>query len=210
MSINALMLDFGRVLADFDHEFAAASIAARAHCTKRAVLEMVFASSLMSDHETGKISSSEFYLNVCEACGIPPELMRENEFKQMWGNIFSDNPGVRKVLAKLRPNVPIVLVSNTDPIHWEVIEKLPVVHEQFSEDQQILSFRIGAKKPDRRMFDAALSALGSSPETTLYIDDIQQYLDAFAELGGTTAHYDCSQQGAGQLERILQSYSLLA
>ena len=50
-------------------------------------------------------------------------------------------------------------------------------------DRPILSFEWGARKPERKIFEAALEIAGCRPEECFYTDDIVAYIEAARELG---------------------------
>jgi HAD superfamily hydrolase (TIGR01509 family) len=54
----------------------------------------------------------------------------------------------------------------------------------------VLSFRVGARKPDVRFFDACIRAAGRTGHDIIYIDDRPDYVVAAAALGMQAVVYD--------------------
>jgi putative hydrolase of the HAD superfamily len=55
------------------------------------------------------------------------------------------------------------------------------VFEYFS--HRIFSHEVGAMKPDRKMYEAAIAAAGKPPEALFFIDDRKENIDAARDLG---------------------------
>jgi HAD superfamily hydrolase (TIGR01509 family) len=47
----------------------------------------------------------------------------------------------------------------------------------------VLSYEVGAAKPDRAIFAAALRRAGTPPERAAYFDDVGSYVQAAREMG---------------------------
>lgn len=89
----------------------------------------------------------------------------------------------RQMLALLRlcrDRVPVGLITNATSRLPHDLERLGLTDEF---DAIINSSAVGAAKPDRQIFLAALEALRARPEATLYIDDSPGHVRAAAELG---------------------------
>ena len=57
-----------------------------------------------------------------------------------------------------------------------------------------MSYIARSNKPDRKIFDYAVSTMGIKPEETLFFDDGQENLDAAAKLGFKTALVEPGQE----------------
>lgn len=194
MNYEAVIFDFGNVLGRFDHMKACKRLAGY---TKTGTAEDIYAFAMTGSHhtnrETGKMSPKEFFEIASEHFQFGKNLSF-GEFCDICGDVFSpDNNGIENVLEALsQNNVPIFVLSNTEEMHWRYIERLPVMQKFFSKpEQQILSFRVGARKPDRKIFEEALKRSRLSPEEIIYVDDILEYVDAFLGMSGQGIHYNC-------------------
>ena len=97
------------------------------------------------------------------------------------GATFFPNPGVENLLGVFKGRYPIVLLSNTNEMHFQhLVERFDVLGLP---DRFILSYRIGCSKPDPRIYQAAIEAAGHSGDVCVYIDDIPDYVQAASRQG---------------------------
>lgn len=82
-------------------------------------------------------------------------------------------PGAKQVLTALTPTYRLGIISDTGitpgRVLRRVLESVQVLHFFRA---TIFSDETGYNKPHRRMFDAALTALGGTPATALHIGDL--------------------------------------
>jgi len=106
------------------------------------------------------------------------------------------------LLRRCRERVPVGLITNATSRLPHDLERLGLTDEF---DVIINSSIIGAAKPDRQIFLAALAALRARPETTLYIDDSPGHVQAAAKLGIVS----CVYAGSEDAELLFARYGLL-
>ncbi len=80
-----------------------------------------------------------------------------------------------------RSGVRLVLLSNTSRWHLEWIRRKWNVLDAF--DQLVLSYEVGAIKPEPAIFESALTAIQCPPEHCFYTDDIPAYVARGREFG---------------------------
>lgn len=122
---------------------------------------------------------------ILEAAGVEPteHLVRElvdaeQEFFVGGIRLFPDSlPTVRQLRAH---GVKTALVSNCSHNTRPTIHRLGLEGEF---DAVILSFEVGARKPQPQIYRAALEAVRSEPHETLFVDDQPEYCDGAAALG---------------------------
>lgn len=94
-------------------------------------------------------------------------------------------------LHELAARYRVCLLSNTNPIMWASTIKTEFEKDghdrEYYFDGMVTSFAANALKPEKKIFDYAVSTLGIKPEETLFLDDSQANLDAAACLGFQTA-----------------------
>ena len=127
---------------------------------------------------------------IVEATGLddpPLELIRdlaarEFDFMSSRVRLHGDSlPTVRELRAR---EVRTALVSNCSHNTAPVVERLGLA-EEF--DALILSFEVGARKPQPAIYRAALEALGDvEPTDAVFVDDQVPYCDGAAALGMET------------------------
>lgn len=206
-AISGILYDFGNVLSRFDHGKSCRRLGERCGMSGQEVRTLLFP-ALTQRHETGELPARAFYAEVCSVLGLSG--MEFSVFEEIWNNIFTQNPGIEALIGRVRPSVRRAIVSNTDPIHWKRIKLLPVMQRYFSDPALLtLSYQVGARKPDRAIFDDALARIGLPVDGVVYVDDIPEYAAAFKALGGNAIQYDCSKDPIDVLEEGLAKYGLL-
>jgi putative hydrolase of the HAD superfamily len=138
----------------------------------------MFGSNLVQDYELGRISSSEFARSCKERLNLD---MGDEVLREIWSDIFRPVEGMEEVIRSLKGHYALVLLSNTNEWHFDdCSERFPVVGLF---DHYALSYRLGCRKPDRRIYEEALAMADALPEETLYFDDILDYVETATELG---------------------------
>ena len=90
-------------------------------------------------------------------------------------------PKVLKTLKKLKKKYRLILLSNTDVKHVGFIkQKFP---EIFFFDDYVLSYEVGLMKPDPRIYEIALEKAKARVGECLFIDDLEENIEAAAEMG---------------------------
>jgi putative hydrolase of the HAD superfamily len=130
------------------------------------------------DFERGKISETEFVKTMLE---VIDNRIDAETFCRIYADIFSLNEDVISLLPNLKKNYKLFLLSNTDSIHqqygWQKYEFLNYF------DELILSHKVGAVKPEEKIYRKVEEASGFPSEEHFYIDDIQEYVDAARKIG---------------------------
>jgi putative hydrolase of the HAD superfamily len=130
------------------------------------------------DFERGKVSESEFIKTMLSAID---NKIDDETFCEYYSDIFSLNKNVISLLAVLKKNYKLFLLSNTDSIHkkyrWEKYDFL----KHF--DQIILSFEVGSVKPEEEIYREVEKFSGFPSEEHFFTDDIQAYVDAAKNIG---------------------------
>lgn len=90
-------------------------------------------------------------------------------FRSLTRRQFSVFPDVHRVLERLRTKYRLGLISNAQWVFTE--PELEMVDLDRFFPVKVLSSRVGVKKPDPRLFTQAMSALGATPEASLYVGD---------------------------------------
>lgn len=208
--LESIIFDFGRVIANFDHMKICSRLADFSELSPQEIYDLIFKSSgLEKLYDEGKITSKEFY-------NLVTKIVRANEkltfelFEKIWGDIFSENLGIEKVLQSVKPDVKIMLLSNTNEIHWRYMSQLSVIKKYFYDDRNlILSFRLGFRKPDKKIFIEGIKKSGCNPEEIVYVDDIPEYVITAIELGMNGITYDCSTESPEKLQFALSKFGIL-
>ncbi len=183
--IRLFVFDLGNVILPFEHRQIAHQLCARSSSKVIPRGEEVFQylfdqeDGLVNEYEEGLLSSEAFYGKIRDRYNLTIDL---EEFAQIWNPIFSEDKEVSNVIRYLKDKgYPVFLLSNTNELHFaHIIQHYPIVHLM---DEWILSFEVGAKKPDRRIFEVIFEKMNVEGREVFYIDDVEKYVEAAREMG---------------------------
>lgn len=175
---QALLVDLGKVLVGFDHQVTCNRLAEVTGASAGHLRSVLFG-DLETAFDRGRLSASAFFRACEKEAGL--RRLSDEVWARAWRDIFHPLPDAIAALARVRPGVRRVLVSNTNALHWEgvlgVFDPLELV------DALVLSFRVGAVKPEPRFWDAALAAAECAPGECLYADDRPELVTAASARG---------------------------
>ncbi|UCD35593.1 MAG: HAD family phosphatase [Nitrospiraceae bacterium] len=193
--IKAIIFDYGNVISAVLNGPFLGNLARLSGKTIEELDESIHAkSSLLKDFETGRISPDKFFGEAVRLGGITIE---KREFKRLFTGRFSPIASTHDLIRKLKPAFRLALLSNTNEWDYEHEIKKSAVFSLF--DAVTVSCRVGAMKPDERIYRDALEKLNLRPSDCIYIDDIKDYADAASAEGMRGIHY---QSHEGLLESL--------
>ncbi len=173
VSITAIAFDLGNVLIRVDHGRFCRRLAELARITPEEVCAAVFESDLEPDYDAGRLSSQEFYHEVCRLFRIDLPFPR---FCEWWQDIFDPMEGMEEVVEALATRYPLFLLSNTNAIHFPYIyRRFPLVRRL---TRFILSYQVGSRKPEPAIFRALIQEINRPPEQCLFVDDKAPFVAA--------------------------------
>lgn len=175
---RALLVDLGNVLVGFDHGITCERIAEASGVPAERLRAVLFG-PLEAAFDRGEIGTGDFFRACEKEAGLPR--LADAAWVRAWRDIFHPLPQALGALAAVPRGVRRVLVSNTNALHWEGARRMLAPPSLF--DELVLSFRVGAAKPSRAFWDAALDAARCDPGECLYADDRPELVAAAAALG---------------------------
>ena len=188
--VSVIILDLGNVLAFFDRSKTYKRLSEFVPHTPEEIGELIESSGLRRRFELGEMADAEFFLRIMDLFE-PPHNVDFELFCRIWGDIFNTNRALLKILSKVNPQTRLVLLSDTNVLHFESIQRNhPEILELF-DDRIVLSFREGFAKPDHRIYSKALEVAGGSCDfpDCLYVDDNLENVTAAVQLGMIGHHY---------------------
>ncbi len=193
--IQAILLDLGKVIVPFDFSIGYRALQARCGLEPDSIRERIRATGLVPRFETGLVEPREFVKSLCREIGVD---LNYSEFCEIWSSIFSRETLLPDAfLASLHRRYRLVLVSNTNAIHFEMIRDNYPLLAHF--DECVLSYEVQAMKPSARIFEAAVRAARCPPDQCFFTDDIQEYVDGARSYGIDAVLF----QGLSKLENDL-------
>lgn len=176
-----IYFDLGNVLLNFSHPRMCRQMAEVAGLSEEAVFQALFGSELELDYERGRVTTPEFYEQFCAATGTRPDFDR---LTHAACDIFTAHVGTKRVLSQLlAAGYRLGLLSNTNEMHYNYFARgrfalIPTAFEQL-----VLSFEVGAIKPEPQIFQAAIEKAGVLPEEIFFTDDIAGHVEGARAAG---------------------------
>jgi putative hydrolase of the HAD superfamily len=105
-------------------------------------------------------------------------------------DIFTLNGELVPVVAQLEDaQIPLGILSNTCSSHWGILSdgRYAILLSPFR--VRVLSFEVGATKPDEKIFRRAIELAGVPAEKIFYIDDMPRHVEAARKLGIDAVQY---------------------
>lgn len=194
---SAIVFDLGNVLIPFDYKITISKI----NKIKPGLGDRFFDYyrenySIHRDFEKGLITEDDF---INKMLSVLDDAIDKETFCNYYSDIFSINEELVSLLPGLKKNFKLYLLSNTDPIHmkygWRKYSFLKLF------EKLILSFEVGAVKPEEKIYRAVENASGFPSEQHFYIDDIPEYVISARAIGWDAIHYRNFKQLKNELDK---------
>ncbi len=172
--IRAVVFDLGKVLVDFDYGIAINKIAGRGKLSAEELARLMMTAPLLLDYEGGKLSTEQFFAEVCRHTGYCGNL---DEFAAHFGDIFSPiEPMIGLHKALVRRGLPTFIFSNTNDLAIRHIRKAFPFFSQFT--GYIFSYEHGCMKPEAALYQVLEQQSGFRGQEILYLDDRPENVQA--------------------------------
>ncbi|QUQ63092.1 HAD family hydrolase [Kutzneria sp. CA-103260] len=209
MTVKAVWTDFGGVLTP------PLSVTFNAFCTKTGldpaplmaatmkVTARYGTDDIMLPLDTPLVSEDEWLAQVRavlrEEHGVEADI---DNFAAAW---FGDRPANQDWLDRLRElresGLFVGLISNMPPAwdqHWRrMVDPVGLF------DEVLLSFEVGFRKPDRRMFDLAVQRTGIAAEHSVFVDDLPKNCDGARAAGWHVIQFTDTESAVERLAALL-------
>ncbi len=188
--IKTILFDLGNVLMKFSHERMCKQIAAAFQVNTEQVSELIFSTDLHLQFENGMLTEKQFHQTLESMLGSRCSI---DVLKRATGDIFELDTDMRDVVDQLRKqNFRLVLLSNTCVTHFDWIQSQFDLLKQF--DDFVLSYEVGASKPEVAIFEAALQKIQCTPAECFYTDDISAYVEVGRQHGFNAEIFTSAEQ----------------
>ena len=193
-----VVFDLGKVLVDFDYGIAAKHLARRCRRTADEINGFIAASPLLFRYETGLMTRQEFYSAVCTETGFVGDL---DEFGGFFSDIFSEiGPMVELHSALRKLSIPTYIFSNTNDLAIAHIRRNFPFFNNF--DGYILSYEVGAMKPEPKIYEALEKMSGCRGPEVLYLDDRPENVEAGAARGWQVILQETPEKSRAAVEKL--------
>ncbi|HWY46427.1 MAG TPA: HAD family phosphatase [Bryobacteraceae bacterium] len=199
--IKAILFDLGNVIVPFDFKRAYAKLGPLCSCPVTEISARLRSTDLVSRFETGRIAAEPF---VAELSTLLDLKTTYSEFCDLWTSVFFEDTLVpESLIAGLHGRHRLVILSNTNPIHFSMLKARYPVFRHF--DDFVLSYQVGALKPEPEIYQEAIQRAGCRPDECFFTDDIAVNVEAARNHGMDAVQF----LSAEQLEQELKARGLL-
>jgi len=193
-----IVFDLGNTLIRFDHNIAAKKVKDLSKAPYDAIYQTFFDSPHTRAFEKGEIRSAEFYAGIKESLGLDLDY---DDFVPIWNDIFWEDEGSCGIARRLKANgYRLFLLSNVNKLHFEFIKSKFKILSIF--DEMILSYLVGAMKPDKAIFDDVVRRAGGDRTGILYIDDREDLVKEARAMGINSIRFEGPQKLQKALEEL--------
>lgn len=204
MSTRFIFFDLGNVLLRFSIEKLARRAALLSGVEERQVFQAVYGDGMQQKVECGQISEEAFYEEYCRRLGChvePAQLIPA--LNDIFWVLEETQPLVKRLAAE---NFPRGILSNIGSAHWKhCVETYPFILECFP-THHILSYTVGAMKPERRIYEAAFEMAekavpGIRPGEIFFLDDMKPNVEGAQNFGFDAVQFISIEQLTDEIAR---------
>lgn len=173
-AIKTIYIDFGNVIGFFDHHLATRLLSRYTDMPEPELFKTLYGGRLEEDYEHGRISTEEY---VREATNAARLTCTPDEFVHAFQSIFTPNPEIIDLIARLKPRYRLVLASNTTDAHYrQYCAQFAQTIGMF--DARCPSHEVGHRKPAAEYYAHCTRFAAAPPHQCLFIDDLPENIAA--------------------------------
>ena len=149
-----------------------------------------------ADFQRGRFNEADFWYRICNELDVPvPQV--HSLFGDSFKAVYQPKDEMFELVESLRGNHLTCLLSNTEMPAVAYFGELG--YKMF--DQTVFSCVEGFIKPERWIYEIALSKLSVSPDETIFVDDKVEYLAGASALGIEGILFENPAQVKNELKR---------
>jgi FMN phosphatase YigB (HAD superfamily) len=194
-----VIFDLGNVLVSVDFMRACRRLEAAGGVPAAVIYDIIARGEDKKAFDTGRLNPQQFAARFCAAIGARVPYA---EFAEIWCDIFAEQREVTGLLDEIAAKADLVLLSNTDPLHFDYVRSHYDFLPKFG--RTLLSYEVGYAKPARQIFERALVPLAPGTRT-IYFDDIPEFVSAARACGLPAEHF----VDVAKLRRDLDPFGVL-
>jgi FMN phosphatase YigB (HAD superfamily) len=193
--IKTVIFDLGKVLIPFDFTRGYRGLEKLCGVPAAEIPCRLASTDLVHRFESGLVEPEDF---VAELSRVLDLHVSYDQFCEIWSSIFLPDPLIpESLLAGIRQRFRLLLLSNTNAIHFEMLERTYPLLGQFHD--KVLSYRVRAMKPSPAIYREAIARAACRPEECFFTDDIADYVAAAKREGMDAVQFE----SRAQIEREL-------
>lgn len=185
-SIKNIIFDLGGVILNIDYALSKQAFEKFGVREFDKLYSQAVQNHLFDDLETGKITPGAFRDEIKK---ITPHKISDNDIDTAWNAMLLDLPVERiRVLEKLKFKYRLFLLSNTNEIHIHRFSEYLQMNFGFKNmshifEREYLSYKVGLRKPDKKIFELVLKENTLIKSETFFIDDSIQHIEGARSVG---------------------------
>lgn len=186
--ISTLIFDFGGVLINLDRDRCVKKFIEYGITDADKMLGNYRQSGIFMQLENGEISTDEFYSAIRSITG---KSISNEQINDAFNSFLLDVPAEKlELLLKLRKRYKVLMLSNTNAIHFPWCEKTVFTYKGHTLadffDHCYLSYKMHLSKPDAAIFKTLLDDAKVYPHECLFFDDSEANIKTAQSLGFQT------------------------
>jgi putative hydrolase of the HAD superfamily len=196
--IRTIFLDFGKVLAWFDHELAVKRLLAHCDLSAQQLHDLLYETERFNALEGGQLNAAEYLREVRNLATLT---CSDEIFFQHFADIFTPIKEMCALVPKLAKRHRLVLASNTNAIHagkFLIDYQATFAHFQ----HLVLSHEAKARKPLPDFYTYCQQFANCEPRECLFIDDRADNIAAACQHGWNSIQFRNLDQLLPELKRI--------
>ena len=177
--IQTIIFDLGNVIIPFQFSRGYEQLENYCGIPAQDIPARIGSTGLVKLLETGQIEPEKFVAELSAYLNLG---LTYPEFCKIWSSIFLPEILIpESFFAALKKRYKLLLLSNTNAIHYEAIQESYSVLQYF--DLVVLSHEVKAMKPDPAIYQKALELAECSAEHCLFIDDLPENIEGARRTG---------------------------
>ena len=190
-NIDNIIFDLGGVILEIDLDMIKKGFMSLGFNDLESSFETFKHNQIFEKFERGQIEPQVMRNEIRKAS---PNPFSDKEFDKVWNSVIINYPKENiQLLKDLHGKYTTFLLSNTNEIHYDFYTKM--LSQEFGIEKLDLLFNkayyshtSGMRKPNPKFFELVLNENSLKPETTLFIDDFEENIEAAKLLGIKTIH----------------------
>jgi FMN phosphatase YigB (HAD superfamily) len=188
--IKTVIFDLGKVIIPFDFKRGYQGLEQVCGYPAAEIPRRIATTDLVQRFESGLVDPKDFVEQLSRVLDLR---INYDQFCQIWSSIFLPDPLIpESLLEGLSKRYRLLLLSNTNAIHFDMLEKSYPLLRHFH--HMVLSYRVGAMKPDPAIFREAIARAECRPDECFFTDDIADYVAAAKREGIDAVQFESRAQ----------------
>lgn len=195
--IKVIIFDLGKVVLEHSYEDMFELLSKNFEISADQIKDLF--SQIKEEWSTGKIDVNFVAKEFSKLIKKPKSVHKIVESWQKEHDVRTKiNNQTLRIVDSLRKSYAVILLTNTIDLHYNAVAKTGL-YQHF--DKIYPSFKLGLRKPDKRIFQYVLKEMKIKPDEAIFIDDKVENTKAAQSLGIKSITFRSTQDLKVQLEK---------